>query len=636
MMTLDAAEEAVLDAREETVLASLPGIDAEALRCLVLSARRNGHITPVEIAAVLPHDRLSSDQIEDAMGVLTGLGVVVSDADEEDRDPARVEGASSEEAESQEHAGNLRDNSGPSADPVRVYLRDMGSVMLLSREGEVAIAKRIEAGRTLMLQGLYECPLTFEAVLGWAAAVGEGRMLLRDVIDLTATHEAVDRLPDESAAVSDEVEDDEDDGAAAMISLAALEETVRPDAIAAFEDIAATWVSLRDLQARRIRAMARLEHLPAEDEAVFGMLRDELVERMGRVHLHADRATELVEQIRAVNRRLTAAEGRLLRLALDAGVKRDEFIDHHQKAEGRADWMMAATRPSKAWVRFTARSAVEARAAQAQTSAATAEAGLTVAEFKRLYAAVSQGEHEMVRARKEMIEANLRLVLSIAKRYTNRGLQFLDLVQEGNIGLMRAVEKFDYRRGFKFSTYATWWIRQAITRAIADQARTIRVPVHMAETANKISRAARQLFNETGREPTVEEIAAKTGLSPDKVTKAQKIVREPISLETPVGDEGDSNLGDLIGDECALMPIDVVVQSRLRDAANKALSQLSAREERVVRMRFGIGMNTDHTLEEVGQQFSVTRERIRQIEAKALRKLKRPGHSRALRTFLDN
>ncbi|MDB5368724.1 MAG: polymerase sigma factor RpoD [Roseomonas sp.] len=639
MAATEPVEELVLNEREEAMLAALPGADAEALRRLVLLARNRGHVTQAEIAAALPYDRVSSDQIEDAMGVLAHIGVEVGDAEdgEEGEEAAGAEGTATErDAEAEERGGNLRDDSGRSADPVRVYMRDMGGVMLLSREGEIAIAKRIEAGRNMMLQGLCESPLTFKAVLGWAAAVKDGRMLLRDVIDLTATQDAGEGPPDALAEANDDAEDSEDGGGTPMFSVTALEEKVKPEAIAAFEAIEAAWGELRDLQARRMEAFAQSGALSSEAEADFVQRRDALVDLMGRVHLHADRATVLVEQIRSVNRRLTMAEGRLLRLALDAGVKRDEFMTHYEGSEGRPDWLAAAARPSKAWRVFASRSAAEAQAAHAEAAAIASEAGLPVSEFKRIYATVSRGERDMARAKKEMIEANLRLVLSIAKKYTNRGLQFLDLVQEGNIGLMRSVDKFDYRRGFKFSTYATWWIRQAVTRSIADQARTSRVPVHMTETVNKINRTSRQMLNENGREPTPAELAAKVGMPLDKVLKAQKIAREPISLETPIGDEADSNLGDFIRDDNALMPIDVAVQSRLRDAASKALSELSAREERVIRMRFGIGMNTDHTLEEVGQQFSVTRERIRQIEAKALRKLKHPARSRALRTFLDD
>jgi RNA polymerase primary sigma factor len=639
MAATESAEDIVLDEREEAMLATLPGADAEALRRLVLLARNRGHVTQAEIAAALPSDSVSSDQIEDAMGVLARIGVEVADAEEgeEGEDVPPLEGTATERDEAaEERGGNLRDDSGRSADPVRVYMRDMGGVMLLSREGEIAIAKRIEAGRNMMLQGLCESPLTFRAVLGWAAAVKEGRMLLRDVIDLSATQDAGEGPPDVLVEGADDGEDGDEGGGGTLLSVTALEEKVKPEAFAAFEAIEVSWAALHDLQTRRMEAFGRSEGLSEKDEADFAARRDELVELMGKVHLHADRATELVEQIRAVNRRLTAAEGSLLRLALDAGVKRDEFMTHYEGSEGNPDWLATAVKPSKAWKAFSTRNAADALAAFAEASAIASEAGLPVSEFKRIYATVSRGEREMARAKKEMIEANLRLVLSIAKKYTNRGLQFLDLVQEGNIGLMRSVDKFDYRRGFKFSTYATWWIRQAVTRSIADQARTIRVPVHMTETVNKINRTSRQMLNENGREPTPAELAAKVGMPLDKVLKAQKIAREPISLETPIGDEADSNLGDFIRDDNAVMPIDVAVQSRLRDAASKALSELSPREERVVRMRFGIGMNTEHTLEEVGQQFSVTRERIRQIEAKALRKLKHPARSRALRTFLDD
>jgi RNA polymerase primary sigma factor len=621
-------EEPVLDEREEALLATLPTADAEALRQLVLLARAGGFVGPAALAAALPRDRRSSDQFEDAMGVLADLGVVVNDTEEDD-EPA-------EAPEAEAPAGNLPDGSGGSADPLRVYLREMGSVSLLSREGEVAIAQRMQAGRIVVLQGLCECPLTFRAVLGWSAAVQEGRMLLRDVIDLTATQDAAEGPPEAVAVAEAEDEEDEGNGGSALISTSSLEARLRPEALAAFEDVAEGWAALRGLQARRMAAVARSEALPPEDEAAFTTRRDELVELVGRIHLHADRVAELVEQVRALGRRLTTAEGRLLRLALQAGVGRDEFLAHQGGAESWTDRMAAAVQPSEAWARFTTSFETEAEEARAEAAAVAEEAGMTVSELKRISAAVSRGEREVVRARKEMIEANLRLVVSIAKRYRNRGLQFLDLVQEGNIGLMRAVEKFDHRRGFKLSTYASWWIRQAITRAIADQARTIRVPVHMSEMVNKITLTARQLLHEIGREPTPAEIAAKMGLPLDKVIRAQRIAREPVSLETPVGDEAETSLGDLIPDDNAALPIDVAMRSGLRDATSQALGELNPREERVLRMRFGIGMNTDHTLEEVGQRFSVTRERIRQIEAKALRKLQHPKRARMLRTFLES
>ena len=460
-------------------------------------------------------------------------------------------------------------------------------------------------------------------------------MLLRDVLDLEATAEAGEGPADDVSSQEDE-EAGEAAEAGAMTSPSILEQQIRPEAMAAFEAIEAAWQAMRGLQVRRMAAYAGGEVLGPAEEAKFARLRGELVALVGRVHLHANRIAELVERLREVNKRIMGAEGRLLRIAETAGVKRDAFLAVYRASATSPEWVAGlASRKGKGWMVLATRHAAEAEVAREAIFAIAEEAGLPIAEFHRVQAVVAKGERDMNRAKKEMIEANLRLVISIAKKYTNRGLQFLDLIQEGNIGLMKAVDKFEYRRGFKFSTYATWWIRQSVTRAIADQARTIRVPVHMTETVNKLNRTSRQMMHELGREPTPAELAAKMGMAVEKVVKAQKIAREPISLETPIGDEEDSHLGDFIRDENAVMPLDVAVHAGLRDAATKALSGLTPREERVLRMRFGIGMNSDHTLEEVGQQFNVTRERIRQIEAKALRKLKHPTRARQLRSFLD-
>jgi RNA polymerase primary sigma factor len=486
-----------------------------------------------------------------------------------------------------------------------------------------------------MIGGLCESPLTLQAILGWHEAVKDGRMLLRDVIDLeaTAAAEGGDAPPPAEAEEFEEGEEGEGMG----LSLSALEEKLKPEALATFEEIEGLYGKLQKLQAQRMDAYTAGGELAAKAEQAYVAQRSELVALVEKVHLHNNRIEELVDQLKGLNRRITGFEGQVLRLAEASKVKRDDFLQHWRGAEIDPAWMdRVATLPGKAWKAFVERSRDEVEAIRAKIGETAALTGLPVGEFKRVYATVSRGERDMTQAKKEMIEANLRLVISIAKKYTNRGLQFLDLIQEGNIGLMKAVDKFEYRRGYKFSTYATWWIRQAITRSIADQARTIRIPVHMIETINKLVRTSRQMLHEIGREPQPEELAEKLGMPLEKVRKVLKIAKEPISLETPIGDEEDSHLGDFIEDKAAIIPLDAAIQTNLREATTRVLSSLTPREERVLRMRFGIGMNTDHTLEEVGQQFNVTRERIRQIEAKALRKLKHPSRSRKLRSFLDN
>ena len=529
-----------------------------------------------------------------------------------------------------------------------MYLREMGSVELLSREGEIAIAKRIEAGRDMMIGGLCESPLTFRAIIAWHEALKAGRMLLRDIVDLEATQGGP---PPAAVAAEGEVEgeaeefapppppedEDAEEGEGAGLSLSALEEKLKPEVLATFEDIEQLYKKLHKMQSKRLEAITSGEEVNLRSEKSYEKLREELVAKVEMVQLHNNRIEELVTQLKQLNQRLTGLEGQLLRMAEGCKVPRDDFLSQYRGHELDPNWLeRIAHLPGKAWKLFVSKHIEDIAKVRGQIATVATDGSLPISEFRRVYMTVSRGERDSARAKKEMIEANLRLVISIAKKYTNRGLQFLDLIQEGNIGLMKAVDKFEYRRGYKFSTYATWWIRQAITRSIADQARTIRIPVHMIETINKLVRTSRQMLHEIGREPAPEELAEKLGMPLEKVRKVLKIAKEPISLETPIGDEEDSHLGDFIEDKAAVIPLDAAIQANLREATTRVLSSLTPREERVLRMRFGIGMNTDHTLEEVGQQFNVTRERIRQIEAKALRKLKHPSRSRKLRSFLDD
>ena len=609
---------------------------------LLDKGKHRGFITYEELGKSLGKRNGTNENIERAFIILVDEKISLVEKKSQYQSNKKKENSSQTEEKT----------SDKSDDPIRMYLREMGGVELLSREGEIAIAKRIEAGKDVMINALTQSPIVGKKIFEWKEQIENQQMLVRDIIDIDSTYEDFEALDDDDELKinkkdkqikendkldvadkkkeeSDNSEDDEFN-----VSLAKMEEEIKPKIINILDSLNKNYAKLKKYQVEKLECLLASKELSVSKNKNFKRIQEVLVDNFKNLQLAPHVVEELVQSHYKENKKIVSLEGVLLRLAMDNKISREEFLKYYIGNEINPKFE-SFLKENPTWKAFFKKFKKDFTEIKDRLVEFSKKIGLSVGEFKKLVSRIQKGERESRIAKKEMVEANLRLVISIAKKYTNRGLQFLDLIQEGNIGLMKAVDKFEYRRGYKFSTYATWWIRQAITRSIADQARTIRIPVHMIETINKIVRTQRQIMSEFGREPTPEELAKKLAMPLEKVRKVLKIAKEPVSLETPVGDEEDSSLGDFIEDKNALQPLDTAIQSNLSESTTKILASLTPREERVLRMRFGIGMNTDHTLEEVGLQFSVTRERIRQIEAKALRKLKHPSRSKQLKSFLE-